>query len=314
MSSLKRIQKEIMELNYTLIEVISARPDNESDLYHWTAYIMGPADSPYEGGIFKVNIHFKERYPFEPPILTFVTRIYHPNINSNGTISINLLEKDEWKPNYTISNVLLWIKEILKNPDFDEDIVPEIGSQGKRDYLAFKKKAQEWTLKYAIPSKYIFEYGNLENKHLLKEIKNLELKLNQNEKLLNDKENEIKKLNEKIKELSNLNIENEKKLKLKEKELKEIKSLIPFEISQGEKLMTIIFTSFDENIHCSFICKNTDKYSKLENLLRDQYPEYLKEDDYYFIANKNKIKRNITLEENHIKNNDIIILYKLSNS
>jgi len=273
---------------------------------------MGPADSPYEGGIFEVFIQFPKDYPFERPNLVFQTKIYHPNINSNGTISLNLL--DEWKPNYTISNVLSWIKAILDNPDFDNNIVPYIGYQGCHNKLEFKKIAQEWTLKYAIPSKNIFNYGNLENKHLLEDIKNLELKISQNEKLLNDKENEINKLNEKIKELSNLNIENKKKLKLKEKELKDLKSLIPFEIFQGEKLMTIIFTSFDENIHCSFICKNTDKFNKLENLLRDQYPEYLKEDDYYFISNNNKIMRNITLEENHIKNNDIIILYKLSNS
>ena len=58
--SLKRIKREITELNYTLIEVISDRPVIESDFVHWHAYIMGPADSPYEGGIFEVNIFFQK--------------------------------------------------------------------------------------------------------------------------------------------------------------------------------------------------------------------------------------------------------------
>ena len=131
--SLKRIQKELREINYTLIEVISARPVIESDLYHWEAYIMGPDDSPYKGGIFEVSIYFPKEYPFKPPIVTFNTRIYHPNIKSTGGVSINLLEKDEWSPANTISNILLWIKLILKYPDFDNNIDPSFLYKDKSD-------------------------------------------------------------------------------------------------------------------------------------------------------------------------------------
>ena len=48
--------------------------------------------TPYEGGVFFLNIHFPNDYPFKPPKLTFSTRIYHPNINSNGSICLDILK------------------------------------------------------------------------------------------------------------------------------------------------------------------------------------------------------------------------------
>ena len=69
---------------------------------------MGPDDSPYAGGVFFLNIRFPEDYPFKPPKCTFITRIYHCNINSNGSISVDIL-MDQWSPALTISKVLLSI-------------------------------------------------------------------------------------------------------------------------------------------------------------------------------------------------------------
>ena len=75
-----------------------------------------------------------------------------------------------------------------------------------------------------------------------------------------------------------------------------------------EELMTINFVSIDEKIHCSFICKITDIFNQVENLLYMKYPEY-KEFDNNFIANGHKVNKNKKLKENNIRNNDIIILF-----
>ncbi|OXB71524.1 UNVERIFIED_CONTAM: hypothetical protein H355_011476 [Colinus virginianus] len=86
------------------------------DMFHWQATIMGPEDSPYSGGVFFLNIHFPSDYPFKPPKVNFTTKIYHPNINSQGAICLDIL-KDQWSPALTISKVLLSISSLLTDPN-----------------------------------------------------------------------------------------------------------------------------------------------------------------------------------------------------
>ena len=71
--------------------------------------------------------------------------------------------------------------------------------------------------------------------------------------------------------------------------------------------MTVIFTTYDENLYYSIICKNTEKFSIIENKLYDSYSQYSNSENY-FIFNGRKINKDNTLEENDIKNNSIIIL------
>ncbi len=72
--------------------------------------------------------------------------------------------------------------------------------------------------------------------------------------------------------------------------------------------MSIIFISSDQNIIFSFICKNTDIFSFVENKFYEKYTEY-KEFDNYFISNGKEINKNESLDENKIKNNDIITIF-----
>ena len=56
------------------------------------AVLLGPPDTPYSGGVFKLEILLPERYPFEPPKLRFVTQIYHPNVDEGGRICLDILK------------------------------------------------------------------------------------------------------------------------------------------------------------------------------------------------------------------------------
>ena len=146
--ALKRIQKELIDFGRDPPANCSAGPTDESDQFVWQGTLMGPEDSPYAGGVFFLNIHFPPDYPFKPPKVNFTTKIYHPNINSNGSICLDIL-KDQWSPALTISKVLLSISSLLTDPNPDDPLVPEIANIFKTDIDRYNTTAKEWTQKYA---------------------------------------------------------------------------------------------------------------------------------------------------------------------
>merc|ERR1712226_390230 len=146
--SQRRLQKELKDMNVDPPSGVSAGPVGD-DFFHWQASIMGPDSSPFQGGLFNLNIMFPTDSPFKPPKVQFTTRIYHPNINSNGGICLDIL-KDQWSPALTISKVLLSICSLLTDPNPDDPLVPEIARVYKTDREKYTKLAREWTGKYAM--------------------------------------------------------------------------------------------------------------------------------------------------------------------
>ncbi|KAM1791147.1 hypothetical protein ACFX12_035137 [Malus domestica] len=143
----KRILKELKDLQRDPPTSCSAGPVAE-DMFHWQATIIGPNDGPYSGGVFLVTIHFPPDYPFKPPKVAFRTKVFHPNINSNGSICLDIL-KEQWSPALTISKVLLSICSLLTDPNPDDPLVPEIARMCKSDKVKYESTARSWTQKYA---------------------------------------------------------------------------------------------------------------------------------------------------------------------
>ncbi|XP_060556192.1 ubiquitin-conjugating enzyme E2-17 kDa-like [Ruditapes philippinarum] len=122
----------------------------EDDLLHWTASIVGPADTPYEGGQFDLRMDFPTDYPLKPPKIWFLTKVYHPNVDAKGKICIDFL-LDEWKPSFSISYILLAICSLLMHPNAENPIVQEIADLYLKDRDKFNENAREMTLKHAKP-------------------------------------------------------------------------------------------------------------------------------------------------------------------
>eukprot|EP01025_Chloroclados_australasicus_P059098 TRINITY_DN7460_c0_g1_i4.p3 TRINITY_DN7460_c0_g1~~TRINITY_DN7460_c0_g1_i4.p3 ORF type:complete len:158 (-),score=12.48 TRINITY_DN7460_c0_g1_i4:377-850(-) len=144
----KRIQKELAEISLDPPCNCSAAPKND-DLYIWTARIEGPEESPYEGGVFFLEIKFPASYPFKAPQLTFRTRVYHCNVNSAGKICLDIL-KDQWSPALTISKVLLSVQQLLADPNPQDPLVPDIAQQFITDRKKHDQTARDWTKRFAM--------------------------------------------------------------------------------------------------------------------------------------------------------------------
>ena len=145
---IKRLQKELLEMKNNPPLNCSAGPEDESNLYKWIATIYGPVGSPYEGGIFYLNIDFPSDYPFKPPKVVFKTKIFHCNINYNGFICSDIL-KDKWSPALTISKVLLSITSLLDDQNPDDPLEPEIAKLYISNKEKFIAQATKYTLLYA---------------------------------------------------------------------------------------------------------------------------------------------------------------------
>jgi ubiquitin-conjugating enzyme E2 D/E len=146
--ALKRIQRELKDMLKEPVPNVSAGPKSDTDLYAWEATIFGPDNSPYQGGVFKLKINFPSEYPFKPPKVAFETKMYHPNINSQGSICLDILGH-QWSPVLTISKVLLSICSLITDPNPDDPLAGDVARVYKSNRPEFDKTAREWTIKYA---------------------------------------------------------------------------------------------------------------------------------------------------------------------
>lgn len=145
---IKRLNKELEEMKNNPPLNCSAGPINDDDLFKWSATIHGPQGSPYEGGIFILDIDFPSDYPFKPPKIIFKTKIFHCNINYHGFICLDIL-KDKWSPALTISKILLSICSLLDDQNPNDPLEPEIANLYIKNNNEFIKKAKLYTHLYA---------------------------------------------------------------------------------------------------------------------------------------------------------------------
>ncbi|CAB4018465.1 ubiquitin-conjugating enzyme E2 T, partial [Paramuricea clavata] len=115
--------------------------------------IIGSDDTPYCGGIFKLDINIPERYPFQPPKVQFLTPIYHPNIDNAGRICLDILKmppKGGWKPSWNVLTVLKSVQSLMAEPNPDDPLMAEISEQFKYQREEFNTTAERWTKKHAV--------------------------------------------------------------------------------------------------------------------------------------------------------------------
>eukprot|EP01084_Bolivina_argentea_P270263 459508_1 len=145
--ALRRITKELKDLESTGNE-FQVAPQNDN-LFEWKCYIQGPTQTPYEGGLFELQIKFPQDYPFKPPKMNFLTYIYHINVKAPGGVDLPILH-DEWNPRLNINKCLLSVISMLQNPDFSNNSNRSAGKTYHQNRKLYMQNAVDFTQSCAI--------------------------------------------------------------------------------------------------------------------------------------------------------------------
>ena len=167
----KRLYKEYSRLikhgyDTEAIESIMINPNNVRDL---RLLIKGARDSPFEGGIFVIQLFMRKEYPMKPPRVLFRTKIYHPNVDKYGRQNLDIT-RDKWAPSLTIDRVAIALYLYIQDPNPDCPLDDNVGDVWKSDIKKAHETAKEWTKKYAdgigLMDNEIMEYNRQKEKEM----------------------------------------------------------------------------------------------------------------------------------------------------
>jgi len=113
---------------------------------------VGPKDSPYEGGHWKVHVELPESYPYKSPSIGFVNRIYHPNVDEMaGSVCLDVINQT-WSPMFDLVNVFeVFLPQLLLYPNPTDPLNGEAAAMLMREPEAYNKKVKEYVQRYAKP-------------------------------------------------------------------------------------------------------------------------------------------------------------------
>lgn len=128
-SALRALSLEFKSLQEEPVEGFRVKLVNEDNLMEWEVALFGPPDTLYEGGYFKAHVKFPADYPYSPPSIRFLTKVWHPNVYENGDLCISILHPpiddpqsgelpcERWNPTQNVRTILLSVISLLNEPN-----------------------------------------------------------------------------------------------------------------------------------------------------------------------------------------------------
>ena len=146
----KRLRKEMLDLKKSRDPHIWLKHQPET-FKQWTAVIRGPEGSPFEGGNFVLLISVGDTYPMTPPNITFVTKIFHPNVLfKTGEICLDILKPESWTPAWTLQSVCRAVAALLSHPEADSPLNCDCGNLIRSgDLRGYRSMARMYTALHA---------------------------------------------------------------------------------------------------------------------------------------------------------------------
>lgn len=128
-SAVRALALEYKGLQDDPLEGIRPRLMNEDNLFEWEVALFGPPETLYQGGYFKALVKFPPDYPYSPPTVRFISKVWHPNVYENGDLCISILHPpvddpqsgelpcERWNPTQNVRTILLSVVSLLNEPN-----------------------------------------------------------------------------------------------------------------------------------------------------------------------------------------------------
>eukprot|EP01087_Luapelamoeba_hula_P005322 TRINITY_DN15401_c0_g1_i1.p1 TRINITY_DN15401_c0_g1~~TRINITY_DN15401_c0_g1_i1.p1 ORF type:complete len:212 (-),score=34.04 TRINITY_DN15401_c0_g1_i1:172-807(-) len=131
-----RVQKDLGEMEPVPGAEVNF-PDS-NDLMHFEVKVT-PYDGMYTNACFHFNVEVPTNYPYDPPKVVCATPIYHPNIDTEGHVCLNIL-RAEWMPVLSLGSVVFGLMTLFLEPNPDDPLNKEAAQNMINDPLDFANK------------------------------------------------------------------------------------------------------------------------------------------------------------------------------
>ncbi|XP_055342219.1 ubiquitin-conjugating enzyme E2 R2-like [Paramacrobiotus metropolitanus] len=127
--AVRALMQEFQSIQKEPVEGFKVKLLREDNLFDWEVAIFGPPGTLYEGGYFKAHMKFPQDYPYSPPSIRFLSKIWHPNVYENGDLCISILHppgddphsgelpSERWNPTQNVRTILMSVISLLNEPN-----------------------------------------------------------------------------------------------------------------------------------------------------------------------------------------------------
>ena len=139
-----RLMKEMPDIEKEMpISVPQARLiRNNNNIMDFEVEYTPDKDSFWYGGRYLFSFHFSDDYPNVPPKVMCKTKIYHPNIDYNGNVCLNML-KDDWKPVSTGTSCVAGVYYLFVHPNPNDPLNHEVAKLMRENPEQFKQNVKK---------------------------------------------------------------------------------------------------------------------------------------------------------------------------
>ncbi|ROT34870.1 ubiquitin-conjugating enzyme [Sodiomyces alkalinus F11] len=123
---------------------------NDNSKQEFFVRFKGPAETPFEGGTWKVHVELPDQYPYKSPSIGFVNRIFHPNIDElSGSVCLDVINQT-WSPMFDMINIFeVFLPQLLRYPNPSDPLNGEAAALMMKDKKNYEIKVKEYVQKYA---------------------------------------------------------------------------------------------------------------------------------------------------------------------